>query len=127
MEEAQPLTELMRRIPVLCPRSRARLQSVSDSSFACPTCGRSFGHLDGLLDLSTQAFYWNQLGKKEMIELNRCASQLGWETALSRHILRRLGRYVYDYARLESRADFHFQLPLDPDAEILDIGAGWGQ
>jgi SAM-dependent methyltransferase len=78
--------------------------------------------INGIKDFSDKDFYWGIISKEEMNSFNDLARMVGYEKAKSNFSFS--GRF--DYAENYRRADFHFLLPTKNDAEILDVGSGFG-
>jgi len=60
---------------------------------------------------------------KKLIEIAKAES---WKTALERVLLPATDEYTFNYAVDESRADWHFMLPIKAGSRVLDMGCGWG-
>lgn len=72
--------------------------------------------------LASGDFYWGLIPREEMRRFIRQAEKEGFDAA--RKTFPFSGRF--DYADDFSRADFHFFLPLVSNAQILDLGSGFG-
>ncbi len=75
-----------------------------------------------ILERATKDFYWGILPREEMQRFVEAARSEGFDKA--RTTFKFTGRF--DYADDFSRADFHFFLTTPKNAEILDLGSGYG-
>jgi SAM-dependent methyltransferase len=108
-----------------CPVCKAPLQN-ADFSFSCLACNRSWGMKKGIVDFCVEKpGYWGEYSQEVMQEMILRAQQAGWQEALKEKFLKTDPSY-YEYILDESRADWHFIVPLKDDARILDLGCGWG-
>lgn len=76
----------------------------------------------GIVEKGTRDFYWGILPREEMRSFVQSAREKGFAAA-SRDFPFSVR---FDYAEEYSRADFHFLLPLPAEADILDLGSGFG-
>lgn len=108
-----------------CPHCKRELIENS-INLRCPQCLREFKSSNGIYSFNEYAFYWNQIPHEKMVKLNEIAEQKGWKTAIDTIIKNNEVEYFYNYIVDETRADWHFMLPIKSDDMILDIGCGWG-
>ncbi|NOZ70094.1 MAG: methyltransferase domain-containing protein [Deferribacteres bacterium] len=112
-------------ISLVCPLCKSRL-SAGEDSFICPACNRQWPSEDGIVNFSVSGeTYWGEYAEDVMDGLVLRCREAGWKTALREFFAERDPSY-YDYIIKEGRADWHFIIPLDRDARILDAGCGWG-
>lgn len=80
--------------------------------------------VDGVKIFTDQDFYWGILDRDEMKSFVNLAWQEGYAKAIeqTKFSNRKFNSYTSKY----SRADFHFLLPINKDATILDLGSGYG-
>lgn len=108
----------------VCPICKAPLKKVGENLF-CATCNHNWKICNGIYDFSSYKLYWNQLSVEDMNHIIRDSLKKGWETAI-KNFFGNKRLYLQDYIIDESRADWHFYIPISPEAKVLDIGAGWG-
>lgn len=75
-----------------------------------------------IIERATKDFYWGIIPREEMQQFVEAARKEGFDKA--RTTFQFSGRF--DYADDFSRADFHFFLPTPKNAEVLDLGSGYG-
>ena len=108
-----------------CTRCSGALESTPTHAL-CACCGAAYESCDGVLDLGSSDFYWNQIPRSAMEALLEEARVSSWQKALEKHLLPLAGGYVHRYALDERRADFSCLLPAHRGAVVLDLGCGWG-
>jgi ubiquinone/menaquinone biosynthesis C-methylase UbiE/uncharacterized protein YbaR (Trm112 family) len=108
-----------------CPKCKTPLLE-EENCFKCRVCQVEWSIDSDIPSFITNEFYWNQISKENMNRLLQIARDEGWRVALEKILLPLTNRYTFNYAVNESRADWHFMLPAKTDAEILDLGCGWG-
>ncbi len=112
------------------------------SKLACPLCRSPFGDecgeyvcasgahrfplSHGIPDFSTREHYWNQLTPDQMEFLLDVAQLRGYRYAVENVIGLFKDPELSRYVLAANRADFRAILPLGPDTEVVEIGAGWG-
>jgi SAM-dependent methyltransferase len=69
--------------------------------------------------------YWGEITQSEMRTVNQMARERGWQQALETWVRPRHPD-IYSYVTNPVRSQWRFLVPLKPDSQILDIGAGWG-
>ncbi len=107
-----------------CPICKTPLK-VNGANFSCSACQRKWETYEGILDFSDHDFYWNQVPKEDMKQIIKEALNGGWQNAITQFFGNQR-KYLQNYIIDESRADWHFYIPLGCEAKVLDIGAGWG-
>ncbi len=108
-----------------CPNCGGMLEIVGLDGPKCTICSQSWETYDGILDFSDHDFYWNQIPQKEMQEIIQSAYSLGWKKAVKKYF-GNTREYLQEYIVDESRADWHFYIPISADSTVLDVGCGWG-
>jgi SAM-dependent methyltransferase len=102
-----------------CPRCASTL--VSDAStLACDKCRLSYPIVDGI-PLFNENRYWGKVPESVMEEAVATIENDGWDVFKTRF------EKKLDVAFDESRADWHFEVPLRSDWNVLDAGAGLGR
>lgn len=108
-----------------CPACKAPFEGRTES-FSCSACGRQWPAPGGLLDFRlSKEGYWGVYPESRIQELNARRLGIGWAGAL-KEFFSQTDPVYYDYILDETRAQWHFMVPLNDDARILDAGCGWG-
>lgn len=92
----------------------------------CNKCMKIYTLRKGILDLSDNDFYWNQVNKDDMTQILEDCRTKGWRASLEGLFLSKTNDYHLNYAVNESRADFSFYMDINKDSHVLDFGPGWG-
>lgn len=79
---------------------------------------------DGVKIFTEQDFYWGILDRDEMQSFINLAWEEGYAKAIEK--TKFTNRKFNSYTSKYDRADFHFLLPIQKDASILDLGSGYG-
>jgi ubiquinone/menaquinone biosynthesis C-methylase UbiE len=108
-----------------CPKCKGKVKRVGDAHI-CNTCSTGWPVHNGIPCFNTRPFYWSQVSRAKMKKLIAIARAEGWKDALEKVLLPATDKYTFDYAVDESRADWHFMLPVKKGSGVLDIGCGWG-
>lgn len=82
---------------------------------------------DGIHAYADKDFYWDNIDREKMREFIQLGKRVGFVQARKGFSFGvehpgKLHQYMDNFAR----ADFHFFLPLDRDATVLDLGSGYG-
>ncbi|MCX5700374.1 MAG: methyltransferase domain-containing protein [Candidatus Omnitrophica bacterium] len=109
----------------VCPGCKGKLD-YSNDLFSCPQCKNSWPLVEGLADFRvSKDKYWGEHPEEEIDRLILRCKQVGWSQAL-RDFFTVSDPEYYDSIIDKMRANWHFLVPLDKDARILDAGCGWG-
>lgn len=115
---------LMNKNDYVCPDCKIPIE-INGKAILCQRCRQKWKIEKGIPNFSNYDFYWNQIPQEDMKKVITNALSCGWKNAVTKYF-GNLQKYTQDYIIDEDRADWHFYVPLSPDAIILDIGAGWG-
>jgi ubiquinone/menaquinone biosynthesis C-methylase UbiE len=110
---------------IRCPDCAVRLD-LSAPQTICPQCANRYSLRHGILDLLPGSdFYWGEVGREKMLEINRMAASMGWFTAIQDQLQDRpnLVTYICSPARLGWLFHCYDQ---DANKVCLDLGSGWG-
>jgi SAM-dependent methyltransferase len=108
-----------------CPLCKTPLVFRSESFF-CAACRKDWPATNGLVDLrASREGYWGVYPEGRLIEINARSAEIGWADALKEFFSESDPDY-YEYILDDTRAHWHFLVPLGEDARILDAGCGWG-
>lgn len=108
-----------------CPKCKGDLRAVG-SAYVCKVCSAKWPIHEGIPCFNTRSFYWAQVPKSRMKKLIEITKAESWKAALERVLLPATDEYTFNYAVDESRADWHFMLPVKAGSRVLDVGCGWG-
>ncbi len=109
----------------VCPVCKTKV-AFAESSFFCSRCNKYWPLHNDIADFRVDNVkYWGEYPQDTMKNLILRAQITGWEQALKELFLEKDPSY-YEYILDESRAHWHFLIPLKKEARILDLGCGWG-
>jgi len=91
----------------------------------CKRCAAEWPIVAGIPRFCQDGYYWGEIPRDLMMEINELAEERGWREALERK-LRASNPEIYRYVLDASRADFSYLLPIIPSSVVLDVGSGWG-
>ncbi len=95
----------------------------SADALSCPRCGRVGEYHADIPRFSSQEFYWGEIPRQQMQELNEQARRVGWRRAISDGLS---DDNLRSYISSPHRADFHYLWQMPDGATVLDVGAGLG-
>ena len=108
-----------------CPICKTRLNK-SVRAFRCTECKQDWRVTDGIPDFRIQAdTYWGVYPEESMNRLVGRCRHIGFLPAV-KEAFESSDPSFYDYIFDDSRANWHFVVPLEPEARVLDAGCGWG-
>lgn len=108
-----------------CPECKEKVRRLGNA-YVCSACSARWPIYNGIPCFNTRPFYWAQVPKSKMKKLIEIAKAESWKVALERILLPVTDEYTFNYAVDESRADWHFMLPVKGSSRVLDVGCGWG-
>jgi len=73
------------------------------------------------IPLFTKDIYWGKLSKKDMQEAIKVIDTLGWDEFDKKY------KGKLDFSFEEDRADWRFNIPINKNSVVLDVGAGLGR
>lgn len=87
-------------------------------------CNKCFKVFDSneIIDVAEKNLYWGVSSKELILEFIKSARLNGFFNAIQEEKFKTFNKYAIH----DKRADFHFLLPLQKDASILDVGSGYG-
>lgn len=112
------------KIILVCPVCRIPLVALEDS-LRCNKCNCDWKMMGGIPCFSNKDFYWGEIPRKEMQNINQLAEERGWKDSLD-SILKPRYPNIYDYVIGDGRDNFCFLLPITSKKSVLDLGSGWG-
>lgn len=116
--------KLLQPIRMVCSQCGSDLV-LGDSSLRCSSCDRKWEIVDGIPRFFPQACYWGEIPEGLLQEVNRRCCQTNWRSAVE-GLVRPGYPDICEYIVDPARSDFRWLLPLGPECDILDVGAGWG-
>jgi 2-polyprenyl-3-methyl-5-hydroxy-6-metoxy-1,4-benzoquinol methylase len=107
-----------------CPHCTLNLQEKNEQ-LHCTSCDQIWDIRSGIPRFVDDIYYWGELPLTLMQEVNACAQEHDWRTALDTLVKYQYPN-IYEYVTDASRADFTYLIPLEKESVILDVGSGWG-
>lgn len=112
---------------LICPFCAKNLFKSNHTLF-CSGCGKSYsieGDVYCFVDMNEE-YYWGEISREKMLEINQYARQYGYSSALEKKLKIFLPSY-YESLTNGARTNFFLLLPLSSQTRLLDIGSGWGR
>ncbi len=112
-----------------CPECHAGLEiNGVEGNYICAACGFRYSVHDGMVDFAPDnRFYWGEVSRERMEQVNEQAERSGWFPAFLEVIdganQRDMVRYLLDPVRIAGI--FHYYNP-HRKGVCVDLGSGWG-
>ncbi|MGD8395349.1 MAG: hypothetical protein PVF43_07725, partial [Candidatus Eiseniibacteriota bacterium] len=119
---SSPVATPLEPLGYVCPECRGDLDATPET-LGCPRCGRRVPVIDGVPHFVEDDGYWGEIPASAMRELLRRLHHQHWYAALAGHpdaAVRGKAAFIAD----QRRANWIYELPLDPTSRLLDVGCG---
>lgn len=108
---------------LVCPDCKNNLQ-FDEKIYSCQICHKDYPVVEGIPCFIKEKFYWAET-KEELEKIIDISNKEGWHKALEISFKESRPQF-FEGIIDKTRADFSYILPIDKQAKVLDLGAGWG-
>lgn len=113
----------MKEPNLVCPDCFEPLE-LAQGFLRCEACDKNYPVIDRVACFKKDRFYWQE-EKDELERIIEVSSRHSWSRGLEEAYKKTRPQFLEGLLD-ETRADFAYIIPVDSEARVLDLGAGWG-